>query len=113
MKRRNLCEELGATHGINYKKSDWGEQVKKLTPDGVDFIVDYIMGLRPSALLLISGQGYLEKDLQVTARDATIVVLAAMGGRTIENIDAGAILYKRLTVHFPRSWGNGRFVGRR
>lgn len=42
--KTKLCEELGATHGINYKKSDWGEEVKKLAPDGVDFIVDFIMG---------------------------------------------------------------------
>ena len=51
------------------------------------------------------GQGYLERDLQVAARDATIVVLAAMGGKTIDNFDAGAILYKRLTVHLPEDLG--------
>lgn len=47
------------------------------------------------------GQGYLEKDLQVAARDATIVFLAALGGKIINNFDAGAIIYKRLTVLFP------------
>ena len=59
------------------------------------------------------GQGYLEQDLQVAARDATIVFLAAMGGKIINNFDAGAIIYKRLTVLFPRIWGNGSFVDRR
>ena len=42
--KTKLCEELGATQGINYKTSDWGEQVKSIAPDGVDFIVDFIMG---------------------------------------------------------------------
>jgi NADPH:quinone reductase-like Zn-dependent oxidoreductase len=39
-----LCEELGATKGINYKKCDWAEEVKELAPEGVDFIVDFILG---------------------------------------------------------------------
>jgi Zinc-binding dehydrogenase len=42
--KTKLCEELGATKGINYKKHDWGEEVKKIAPDGVDFIVDFILG---------------------------------------------------------------------
>lgn len=43
--KTKLCESLGATHGINYKKSDWGEEVKKLAPEGVDLIVDFILGI--------------------------------------------------------------------
>jgi NADPH:quinone reductase-like Zn-dependent oxidoreductase len=42
--KAKLCESLGATHGINYKKTDWGEKVKKLAPEGVDLIVDFILG---------------------------------------------------------------------
>ena len=40
-----LCEKLGATKGINYKTTDWAVEVKKLAPDGVDFIVDFVMGM--------------------------------------------------------------------
>jgi hypothetical protein len=47
---------------------------------------------------VIVGQGYLERDLQVAARDGTIVVLAALGGSIIDKLDARAILFKRLTV---------------
>lgn len=43
--KTKLCEELGATKGINYKKTDWAEEVKKIAPDGVDFIVDFILGI--------------------------------------------------------------------
>ena len=45
--KTKLCESLGATHGINYKKTDWGEEVKRLAPEGVDLIVDFILGLIP------------------------------------------------------------------
>jgi NADPH2:quinone reductase len=45
--KTKLCESLGATKGINYKKSDWAVEVKKQAPDGVDLVVDYIMGLVP------------------------------------------------------------------
>jgi len=52
----------------------------------------------PIRCRLIAGQGYLKRDLDVAARDGTIVLLALMGGRVIEHFDAGAILLKRLTV---------------
>ena len=98
--KTKLCESLGATHGINYKKTDWGEEVKKLAPQGVDLIVDFILGT-PSQTPEVNGQGqgYLERDLQVAARDATIVLLAMLGGGKLDNFDAGAILYKRLAVY--------------
>jgi len=35
---------LGATKGINYKTTDWGEEVQKIAPEGVDFTVDFILG---------------------------------------------------------------------
>jgi NADPH:quinone reductase-like Zn-dependent oxidoreductase len=42
--KTKYCEELGATKGINYKTSDWSEEVKKVAPGGADLIVDYIVG---------------------------------------------------------------------
>ena len=42
--KTKLCEELGATNGINYKTTDWGVEVQKIAPDGVDFTVDFILG---------------------------------------------------------------------
>ena len=56
--KAKLCESLGATHGINYKKTDWGEEVKKLAPEGVDLIVDFILGTFPK-----------HQKLMVQARD--------------------------------------------
>lgn len=51
--------------------------------------------------LLIAGQGYFKKDLEVTARDATIVCLALMGGAELENLNFAPILMKRLSVLIP------------
>lgn len=42
--KTKLCEELGATMGLNYKTCDWGEEIKKLCPEGIDFIVDFVSG---------------------------------------------------------------------
>jgi NADPH2:quinone reductase len=43
--KTKLCESLGATRGINYKNTDWAEEVKKIAPEGVDLIVDFILGM--------------------------------------------------------------------
>ena len=48
--------------------------------------------------LMLLGQDYLKKDLEVTARDATIVCLAMMGGAQIDNLNVAPILMKRLSV---------------
>ena len=50
----------------------------------------------------MTGQGYFQKDLEVTARDATIVCLALMGGAQLENLNFAPILMKRLSVCIPR-----------
>ena len=51
--------------------------------------------------LMLLGQDYLKKDLEVTARDATIVCLAMMGGAQIDNLNVAPILMKRLSVRAP------------
>jgi NADPH:quinone reductase-like Zn-dependent oxidoreductase len=42
--KTKFCEQLGATKAINYKKTKWEDEVKKVAPDGVDLIVDFILG---------------------------------------------------------------------
>jgi NADPH:quinone reductase-like Zn-dependent oxidoreductase len=48
--KTKLCEELGATKGINYKKTKWEDEVKNAAPEGVDLIVDFILGSYHSQL---------------------------------------------------------------
>ena len=92
-----LCESLGATKGINYKTTDWGLEVKKLAPRGVDFIVDFVIGMIRDDVPNLGG-GYFERDIEVAANDATIVILAMLGGGYVEKVDGTMILSKRLTV---------------
>ena len=40
----------------------------------------------------------MPKNLDVAARDARIVITAFLGGRTIENLDLGPVLMKRLRI---------------
>ncbi|KAL1898790.1 hypothetical protein Sste5346_003197 [Sporothrix stenoceras] len=83
-----LVEELGATATFNYKKSNWADEVLKVTDKkGVDFIVDYI------------GADYFQKNLDAAALDAHIVVLALMSGATLPaDVNISAILRKRLRI---------------
>lgn len=49
-----LCKSLGAHHCINYRKTDFTKEVKRITKDqGVDIILDSI------------GGSYLKKDIQL------------------------------------------------
>ena len=57
---------------INYSKSDWVAEVKKIAPDGVDHVVE------------VSGQ--LKKSLQIIKKAGTITVIGFVGG----NEDASA-----------------------
>jgi NADPH:quinone reductase-like Zn-dependent oxidoreductase len=59
--KTKFCEQLGATKGINYKKTKWEDEVKKVAPDGVDLIVDFILGSCPSRLFLTCRAGISTK----------------------------------------------------
>jgi len=81
-------KELGATAGFNYKTQNWSEEILKVTDGrGVDVVIDFI------------GADYFQGNLNVGARDATIVHLGALSGLTLpKGVNMGPILWKRLTV---------------
>ncbi|KAL0939796.1 zinc-binding dehydrogenase [Colletotrichum truncatum] len=82
-----VVRDLGATAAFNYKTEDWAERIKEATGGkGVDIIVDFI------------GGGYFQKNLDVAARDARIVVLGLLGGGRIEGADIDQLLYKRIRM---------------
>jgi putative PIG3 family NAD(P)H quinone oxidoreductase len=80
-------KELGATAGFNYKTQNWSEEILKVTDGkGVDVVVDFI------------GPDYFQGNIDVAARDATVVLLGALSGVTLPaGIKFGAFLWKRLT----------------
>ncbi len=80
------CVQLGADHAINYRQSDFVEEVKRITGGrGVDVILDMVAG------------EYVARELKCLAEDGRLVFIAVQGG-VEARIDAGAVLRKRLTV---------------
>jgi NADPH2:quinone reductase len=80
------CRALGADHAINYKSQDFVAEVKRLTDGrGADVILDMVAG------------GYVARELQCLADDGRLSIIAVQGGSKAE-IDAGAVLRRRLTI---------------
>jgi NADPH2:quinone reductase len=80
------CVALGADHAVNYKASDFAEEVKKLTSgQGVNVILDMVAG------------SYVAREIECLAEDGRLVIIAVQGGVKAE-INAGLVLRKRLTV---------------
>ncbi|KAI0386640.1 quinone oxidoreductase putative [Hypomontagnella monticulosa] len=86
-KCRYVERELGATKAFNYKTQDWAQEILDATGGkGVDLIVDFI------------GASYFQDNLKVAARDARWVSLAMMGGKVLNGVDIGMLLYKRIRL---------------
>ena len=80
------CVALGADHAINYKASDFAEEVKKLTQGkGVNVILDMVAG------------SYVAREIECLAEDGRLVIIAVQGGVKAE-INAGLVLRRRLTI---------------
>ena len=80
------CLALGADHAINYKTSDFSEEVKKLTNgQGVNVILDMV------------GGSYVSREVECLAEDGRLIIIAVQGGVKSE-INAGLVLRKRLTI---------------
>jgi NADPH2:quinone reductase len=80
------CLRLGAAYAIDYRKSDFVEEVSRLTNHrGVDVILDIV------------GGDYVARDIECLALDGRIVCLSTRRGRTVE-LDLGRFLSKRATI---------------
>ncbi len=80
------CLALGADHAINYKTTDFVEEVKKLTHGaGVNVILDMVAG------------SYVSREVVSLAEDGRLVIIAVQGGVKAE-FNAGLVLRKRLTI---------------
>ncbi len=80
------CVALGADHGINYKTQDFVAEVKRLTAGrGVDVVLDMVAG------------DYVGREVDCLAEDGRLAIIAVQGG-VKSQIDAGAVLRKRLSI---------------
>jgi putative PIG3 family NAD(P)H quinone oxidoreductase len=81
------CLELGATRAINYRTEDFVEVLKAETAGrGVDAVLDMI------------GAAYLDRNLQVLAKDGCLSIIAFLGGAVADKVNLAPIMVKRLTV---------------
>jgi len=81
-----FCEELGADTAINYRNDDWPGRVLQLTDGaGPDVILDMVAG------------GYMQRNIDLLARDGRYVLIAFLQGSRAE-LDLRAVLGKRLTI---------------
>ncbi|MGD8149530.1 NAD(P)H-quinone oxidoreductase [Ornithinimicrobium sp. Y1694] len=82
----DACAELGAQILINYPNQDFVEVLKDATDGrGADVVLDVV------------GAKYLDRNLDVLAKDGRIVVIGLLGGRKGE-LDLGTLLSKRGRV---------------
>jgi putative PIG3 family NAD(P)H quinone oxidoreductase len=81
------CRALGADLAVNYHDEDFVAAVRDLTDDhGADVVLDII------------GASYLERNVRVLATSGRLVTIGMQGGTRAE-LDLGALLGKRGTIH--------------
>ncbi len=81
------CLRLGADHAIDYRARDFVEAVAEITGGrGVDVVLDMV------------GASYFSRNLSCLARDGRLVLIAFLGGNTVEKANLAAIMVKRLVV---------------
>ena len=81
------CLDLGADAAIDYKTEDFAEAVKRIT-DGklCDVILDMV------------GGAYFQRNLRSLRMDGRLVLIAMLGGNTVEKADLLPIMLRRITV---------------
>ncbi|HTW21136.1 MAG TPA: NAD(P)H-quinone oxidoreductase [Mycobacteriales bacterium] len=81
------CARLGADRVVNYRDEDFTEAVREETDGyGADVVLDII------------GADYLERNVSVLATGGRLVCIGMQGGTRAE-LDIGALLRKRASVH--------------
>ena len=80
------CNELGASHAINYKTQDFVAEVQRITNGrGVDVVLDMVAG------------DYVAREVECLAEDGRLLIIAVQGG-VKSAFNAGLVLRRRLTI---------------
>jgi len=81
-----FCEQLGATHAINYKQQDFVTEIDRLThKKGVNMVLDMIAG------------PYFPKNLKILAEEGRLLQIAIQQGAKSE-INLWTVMCKRLLI---------------
>ena len=85
-KKCKFCLDLGADVAINYRQGSWeNEVVERNDGAGPDVILDMVAG------------PYMQKNINILARDGRYVIIAFLQGPKAE-LNMRAVLGKRLTI---------------
>jgi putative PIG3 family NAD(P)H quinone oxidoreductase len=85
-KKCKFCLELGADVAMNYRQEDWeAVAVEACGGKGPDVVLDMVAGT------------YMQKNINVLARDGRYIIIAFLQGPTAE-LNMRAIIGKRLTI---------------
>jgi putative PIG3 family NAD(P)H quinone oxidoreductase len=83
----DVCRELGADVGINYREEDFVERIREETGGrGVDVILDNM------------GAKYLDRNVDALATGGRLVIIGMQGGTKAE-LNIGKLMAKRASVH--------------
>lgn len=82
----DYCRKLGADYAINYKTSDFLENVMEITNNkGVDVVLDMVAG------------EYMAKNIKALSPDGRLVIIAVQGGPKV-GFNILPVMLKRLTI---------------
>ena len=84
--KAQACLKIGADSVVNYNTTNFVTWSKEHLPEGFDVILDVVAG------------SYLNKNINVAALDAHIVMLSMLGGRLSDPIDVAQLLFKRINI---------------
>ena len=83
--KHEACLALGAEAAIDYRTEDFAERIADLTGGaGVHVILDFI------------GASYFDQNLAALGTDGRLVLLAMMGGTTVEQVNLARLFRKRI-----------------
>jgi NADPH2:quinone reductase len=84
--KAEFCKNFGAQHTINYRSTDFAEEVMQFTGgEGVDVVLDMV------------GAPYVKSNLSVLKRDGRLVIVAFLEG-SVGEVDLMPVMIKRLTI---------------
>jgi NADPH2:quinone reductase len=85
--KAKLAQAAGADHVVNYRSTDAAEQIRRLSPDGVDVVVEVAPGA--NAVL----------DSAVLAPNGTVAMYATDGGDELE-LSVGDLMFRNIRYQF-------------
>lgn len=85
--KHQLCKDLGVSLCIDYKSQNFETEVADYTSGkGVNMILDFLAA------------SYFQQNINSLAVDGRMVMLAAMGGVKVSDLEMGKIVWKRLKI---------------